>query len=417
MSAGIREFTKRKKAGVAQMLFCVVGLSFRTAPVEVREKLSFSDETLYDAYRLLLAKEEVQECVIVSTCNRVEIYALLSECRGNILKDFIRDFHKYRDSLDAVLYSKSGSDAVKHICMVASGLDSMVLGESQIFGQVKDAFARAVSAGAVSHALEHLFSQVFSVVKKVRARTKIGEKNLSVSYAAVKLAQSIFTTFTDKKVMILGAGEMGELTVRNLISAGVSNVVVANRTFQKAVEVSERFNGTPIMLHEIWEYIPKIDILISAINAPEFLIKSSQVSNALVSRNGSPVFLVDISVPRSIDPEISRLQDVHLYNIDDLRAVVDSNAELRRREAEKGINLIENKVSELVECMKSYDILPTLVSIRSKAEEIRKDGLLEIDIPVQQREVIDLLTKSMINKILKHSELKLREYSSNLKHG
>ena len=148
------------------MLFCVVGLSFRTAPVEVREKLSFGDETIDDAYRLLLAKEEVSECVIVSTCNRVEIYALLSERRGNILKDFIRDFHKYKDSLDTVLYSKSGSDAVKHLCMVASGLDSMVIGESQIFGQVKDAFSRAVSAGAVSHALEHLFSQIFFQVQQ-----------------------------------------------------------------------------------------------------------------------------------------------------------------------------------------------------------------------------------------------------------
>ena len=205
------------------------------------------------------------------------------------------------------------------------------------FGQVKEAYLRAVKNKAVSHALDHLFSQVFSVVKKVRSKTRIGEKNLSVSYAAVKLAQSIFDTFTDKRVMILGAGEMGELTVRNLISAGVSGVVVANRTFQKAVEVSERFNGTPIMPHEIWEYFPGTDIIISSITAPGFLIKSSEISSYLNLRKGRPVFLVDISVPRSIDPEVSKLQNVHLYNIDDLRAVVDSNAELRRREAEKGV--------------------------------------------------------------------------------
>ncbi|NLP02940.1 MAG: glutamyl-tRNA reductase [Fibrobacter sp.] len=397
------------------MLFCVVGLSFRTAPVEVREKLSFGDDVIDDAYRLLLAKEEVQECVIISTCNRVELYAMLKECRGNILKDFFRDFHKYSGSLDDVLYSRSGSEAVRHLCVVASGLDSMVIGEAQIFGQVKEAYLRAVKNKAVSHALDHLFSQVFSVVKKVRSKTRIGEKNLSVSYAAVKLAQSIFDTFTDKRVMILGAGEMGELTVRNLISAGVSGVVVANRTFQKAVEVSERFNGTPIMLHEIWEYFPGTDIIISSITAPGFLIKSSEISSYLNLRKGRPVFLVDISVPRSIDPEVSKLQNVHLYNIDDLRAVVDSNAELRRREAEKGVSIIEKKVCELVECMKSYDILPTLVSIRSKAEEIRRDGLQNLEIPDQQRQVVDLLTKSMVNKILQHSEIVLREYSSNLK--
>jgi len=293
----------------------------------------------------------------------------------------------------------------------------MVIGEAQIFGQVKEAYLRAVKNKAVSHALDHLFSQVFSVVKKVRSKTKIGEKNISVSYAAVKLAQSIFDTFTDKRVMILGAGEMGELTVRNLISAGVSGVVVANRTFQKAVEVSERFNGTPIMLHEIWEYFPGTDIIISSITAPGFLIKSSEISSYLNLRKGRPVFLVDISVPRSIDPEVSKLQNVHLYNIDDLRAVVDSNAELRRREAEKGVSIIEKKVCELVECMKSYDILPTLVSIRSKAEEIRRDGLQNLEIPDQQRQMVDLLTKSMINKILQHSEIVLREYSSNLKRG
>ena len=401
------------------MIFCVAGASFKTASVEIREKLSFSDEELIDAYRLLLAKEEVEECLILSTCNRVEIYAMLNKPRVTILKDFMRDFHKYGDIQDDALYCKSGTDAVKHLCMVTAGLDSMVVGEPQIFGQVKESYSKAQAYDAVHHASEHLFSQVFSIVKKIRSRTRIGEKNLSVSYTAVKLAQSIFTRFDDKRVMILGAGEMGELTVRNLISAGVREVVVANRTFQKAVELSEKFNGIPIMLHELQEYIPKIDILISSISTPDFIIGTDDVSRVLPARGERPLFLVDISVPRSIDPQVITIQNVHLYNIDDLRAVVDTNTQLRQKEAEKAVAIIEMKIPSLIDYMKSYDILPTLVSIRTKAEEIRKDGIAQAfngeTITLQEREAFDSVTKSIVNKILHHSEVKLREYSSNLK--
>ena len=209
---------------------------------------------------------------------------------------------------------------------------------------------------------------------------------------------------------------MGELTVRNLISAGIVDVVVANRTFQRAVELSERFKGTPIMLHELGEYLPSVDILISSIASPDFLIRSSELLSVMAQRDNRPIFLVDISVPRSIEPTCGSLENVHLYNIDDLRAVVDSNAEERRREAQKGELLIEERLPDLLDHLKSYDLLPTLVSIRSKAEEIRKDGIAHIvdsqSISSQEKATIDALTKTIVNKVLHHSELKLREYTS-----
>jgi glutamyl-tRNA reductase len=398
------------------MVFCITGVSFKTAPIEIREVLSFHKDEIAKVYQLLLAKEEVQEAVILSTCNRVEIYAIIKDGYTNLLKDFIRDYHKYSKGLDAMVYQKTGADAVRHLCIVASGLDSMALGESQIFGQVKDAYAEAVSHSAVKHAFDYLFTQVFSIVKKVRTKTRIGERNVSISYAVVKLASDIYNEIDNRKVMILGAGEMGELTVRNLIDAGIKDVIVANRTFQRAVALADRFNGTPIMIHEIAEYITGVDIIVSSISVSEYLITPDLFEHIKDGKKSDPVFIVDISVPRSVDPQIDQIQNVFLYNIDDLRAVTESNSESRRKEAQKGIEIIECKVNGIVEYLRSCDIIPTILSIRTKAEEIRKDGILkiidEIKITEAEKEAIDLMTKSIVNKIMYHSEVKLREYSS-----
>jgi glutamyl-tRNA reductase len=397
------------------MIFCITGVSFKTAPIEIREVLSFHKDMMEKVYLLLLAKEEVQEAVILSTCNRVEIYAIVEDGYTNLLKDFIRDYHKYSMELEGI-YQKTGADAVRHLCVVASGLDSMVLGEPQIFGQVKDAYAEARKCGAVKHAFDYLFTQVFSIVKKVRTKTRIGERNVSVSYAVVKLASDIYKQIDNRRVMILGAGEMGELTVRNLLDAGVKDVVVANRTFQRAVALAERFNGTPIMIHEIAEYIAGVDIIISSIAVSEYLITREHLQHIKDGKRSEPVFVVDISVPRSVDPQIAQIENVHLYNIDDLRAVVDSNSETRRKEAEKGLEIIESKVKGIVEYLRSCDIVPTIISIRTKAEEIRKDSILktadELQFTDAEKATIDSMTKSIVNKIMYHSEVKLREYSS-----
>jgi glutamyl-tRNA reductase len=218
--------------------------------------------------------------------------------------------------------------------------------------------------------------------------------------------------------MILGAGEMGELTVRNLLDSGVTGVIVANRTFQRAVALAEKFNGTPIMIHEIMEYVNKVDIIISSINSTDYIITKNKMIEMLGIDQLRTLFIVDISVPRSIDPEIGKLENIHLCNVDDLQKVINSNSEARKREAEKGFEIIESRVSNIIDHLRSCDIIPTLISIRTKAEEIRKDGILravdELKISDIEKELIDNVTKTMVNKILYHSEVKLREYSNTI---
>lgn len=397
------------------MQLCITGISYKTAAVEIREKLSFEKKDLDEAYRLLLAHEGISECVILSTCNRVEIYAMLEEASIESFKSFIRIYHNYNGDLKNKVYCKKGTEALRHICIVASGLDSMVLGESQVFGQFKDAYAQALKRGAAKYTLAHLFSQVFAIVKRVRSKTAIGEKNVSVSYAAVKLAQKVFPDIRGKKVMILGAGEMGKLTVRNLVDAGISEVIVANRTFQKAVEIAQKFGGTAIMLHEIIEYLQKVDILISSISVSSFVLTEKMIRETYQFGKRGALFLVDIAVPRSIDPRISSLENTYLYNIDDLKSVVQINSSARKREAQIAISIIEKKIPSLQSYMNMADLIPTLVSIRCKAEEIRKSSMEQIinklSISGKQRIVIEDMTKEIVKKILNHSEIKFKEYS------
>lgn len=400
------------------MVFCITGVSFKTAPIEIREALTFRKDQIAKVYQLLLAISEIQEVVILSTCNRVEIYAIQMDGHSDLLKDFISKYHKNSNEFGEIMYQKFGADAVRHLCAVASGLDSMVLGEPQIFGQVKDAYAQACNNLAVKHTFDYLFPQVFSIVKKVRTKTHVGEKNVSVSYAVVKLASDLYNRINNRGVMVLGAGEMSELTVRNLIDAGVRDVVVANRTFQKAVALAERFSGIPIMIHEIPEYIARTDIIISSISVNDYLITKKHLQFLMNGKRNDPLLIVDISVPRSIDPQIAQIENVHLYNIDDLRAVIDSNSETRKSEAAKGACIIESRVNGIVEYLQSCDIIPTIISIRTKAEEIRKDGILkiidELKFSEYEKCTIDAMTKTIVNKIMNHSEALLREYSSTI---
>jgi len=403
------------------MYFAVMGINYKTAPVDVRERFAFPESDISHALSLLKAKEEIMECIIISTCNRVEIYSLMKELKTNVLKDFLRDYHKFSGDLDKYLYFKKDEEAVTHLCKLSAGLDSMVIGEPQIFGQVKEAYKMALDCKTAGVIFKNIFSQAFSVVKKVRSKTGIGRSNVSVSHAAVTLANNIFTDMGGKSVLILGAGEMGELTVRALINNGVTDVLVATRTFQKAVKLAEEFHGTPIMMYEIFEYIPKVDILISSIGAPNYVLTYDNMKEIKNLRKNKPIFLIDIAVPRSIDPSISDIEGIHLYNIDDLKAVVESSTELRKKEAEKAERIINSKVKEIMEKFNSQDVMPTFLYIRSKAEEIRKQGLDEtidkLHISDEDKAVIESLTESIVNKILHHTMIKLREYSNNIKNN
>lgn len=398
------------------MLFCVVGLSFKTSSIEIREKLTFNDKDIPNALELLSSKEEISECLILSTCNRIELYALMKEPRPAILREFLRDFHKYAGKIESVLYTKTGLDAIVHICNVASGLDSLVFGEPQILGQVKDAFNVAVQNKTIHYGLEYLFSQVFSIAKKVRTKTHIGEKNTSISYTFIQLAKAYFSDLANKSVLIMGAGDMGELTIRNLLSQNVKSIIIANRTFQKAVELANNYGGVAIMLHEIFEYIDKVDIIINSIPSPQYILTQDKINEIIQKYENKALFIVDLSVPRSIDPEISQIEKVKLYNIDDLKQLIEMNLEDRQKEADRAFEIINTKAQKIHNYIDSIDIIPVLRAIRSKAEEIRIEGinstLKQSDFNEMHKERIDCLTRSIVNQILNHSEIKLREYST-----
>jgi len=405
------------------MNIVVLGINHKTAPIEVREKYSFKEEELPEALQTLKNIEEVLECVILSTCNRVELYALtLTEDIEGLL-DFLsgraRSEGQSPDQLRTLLYSHLNEKALEHICRVSSGLDSMVVGESQIFGQIKDAYNSALRAGTAGSIFRSLFPQVFSLVKKINSVTNVGRNNVSVSYAAVSLARKTIENLQGKSVMILGAGEMGELTVRNLVGQGVKGVYVSNRTFDKAVKVAETLSGVPIMLYELMEYIPKVDIVISSISAENYVVNLEEALKFQPQRNGKPLIIIDISVPRSIDPRISGLEDIYLYNIDDLKSVVESSLSLRTEEAQKANKLIADKIQKILRQLKADDIEPTIVFLSKAAEDIRRQEcnmlMSSLDISEAEKSKIESFSRSLVSQIVHQSIVKMREYVNIMK--
>jgi glutamyl-tRNA reductase len=396
------------------MRFIVVGLNHKTAPVDVRERLSFRGEVLQENLRKLVDSYGAGQAAFLSTCNRAELYALMQGSDLTGVKAFFKSHQGLEKDIEQHLYAYTDGDAIRHVCSVASGLDSMVLGEPQIFGQVKDALQFAAACGAAGKELEHLFGRVFGVVKKVRTKTKIGEFPLSVSYAAVKKAQEFFPYLEKTTAMIIGAGEMSELTHRNLITSGVKNIFITNRTFQKAVDLSDRFGGTPIMLHEIAEYLPDTDIIISSIAAQEYAITRGSIAAARKKQSARPLFIIDISVPRSVDPAVAGLENVHLYNIDDLQAIASSNAEVRRQEAEKAAAIIEEKLPELLNFLSVRNWQPVIMALKAEAESIRQKAVAEMEGSVvmsgEQKKLIDVATKSIVEQIVRQSEQRIQEF-------
>lgn len=401
------------------MNFIVVGLNHKTAPVDVREQLSLRGDTLQAELRKLVTSRNGLQAVFLSTCNRVEIYALMPTVDLTALKVFFKDHHGTKSDIEEHLYSFSGVDAIRHVCSVASGLDSMVLGEPQIFGQIKDAVQVALACGAAGKEIEHLFGRVFGVVKKVRTKTKIGEFPLSVSYAAVKKAQGLFPSLGNTTAMIIGAGEMSELTLRNLVTAGIKSILITNRTFQKAVELSEKFGGTPIMIHEIAAYLPDTDIIISSINTQDYILSNETIAALRKNRPATPLFIIDISVPRSIDPMVAKYENVYLYNIDDLQAIASSNAEVRKREAEKASAIIEEKLPDIHNFLHERNFQPVILALQAEAEKSRQQAVEEIEgslaMSIEQKKVLDTITKALVGRIVRQSELKIQEFVGNIR--
>lgn len=401
------------------MHLTLVGLSHKTAPVEIREKLTFPPHRQEEALALLTSSEHVAEAVILSTCNRTEIYAVTapdSDGSGAII-DFMCVYHGLdRHELVRYLYMLDGEAVVRHLFRVVASLDSMVVGEAQILGQVKEGYEYAFSNGACSRVFNRLFRQSFEVGKRVRSETEIGENAVSISYAAVELAKKVFDQLEGRTILVLGAGKMSELTAKHLVSNGVGSVLVANRTFERAAELAEKFSGEAIRYEDLFERMAEADIVISSTAATHHVITKDRVAQAMKHRKGEPLFLIDIAVPRDIEPEVNDLRDVFLYDIDDLNGVVESNLEERMREAQRAEVIIEEEIREFEEWAESMEVVPTVAAIRAKAEQVRQAELEKAmrrlgGLSEKELRTIDALTSAIVNKMLHEPTDRLKQVS------
>jgi len=390
------------------MHLTLVGLSHKTAPVEIREKLTFPANRQDEALTLLTSSPAVSEAVIVSTCNRTEIYAVThAETDGpSAVIDFAADYHGLdRDELSRYLYVREGESVIKHLFRVVASLDSMVLGEAQILGQVKEAYDHSFNNGASGRVFNKLFRQSFEVGKRVRTETEIGENAVSISYAAVELAKKVFDSLDGRTILVLGAGKMSELTAKNLVCNGVGRVLVANRTFERAVELAEKFEGEAIPYDQLFEYMADADIVISSTAATGYVVTKEQIASARKSRRGRPLFLIDIALPRDIEPAVNDLPDVYLYNIDDLNGVVSANLEERMREAELAEVIVTEEMASFERWLESMEVVPTVAAIRAKAEQVRQAELEKAikrlgGLSEKELQTVEMLTASIVNKML-----------------
>jgi glutamyl-tRNA reductase len=395
----------------------LVGVNHKTTPVEIREKLAFSQAKLEASLEELVSSPEIIENIILSTCNRVEIYARVENTdRGiQLLQDFICDYHGIsRGNLDQYFYSFCDNQAVEHLFRVSSSLDSMVLGEAQILGQVKDAYSTARSSSSTGMVLNQLFEKAFNVAKKVREETGISERGVSISSAAVELAKKIFEDLENHSVMLVGTGEMAELAAKHLISYGVKTVYVASRTYERAAALAQTLNGCALDFKSFKEEMHKADIIITSTAAPTFIIQKEMMEKAIQRRKNKPIFLIDIAVPRDIAPEVNELENVYLYDIDDLQNVVNANMEERQKEAENAMDIIKHEVTKFNNWFSTLDAVPTIVEMRNQAEDMRKieveKNLKNMDhLSSDDKDSIHLLTQSIVNKILHNPTINLKK--------
>ena len=362
------------------MSIIIVGLNHKSAPVEVREKLAFNPNSINAALSLFSQKYQDQnaEIVILSTCNRVELY--ISSQDGAIKVEdvfsFLADFHKIESTaFSPYMYHYKDDRAVNHLFFVTSSLDSMVLGESQILSQVKEAYTTAAMEEATGKVLNQLFQQALNAAKIVHTRTSIGKRKVSISSVAVEFAEKIFQDFTGKIVLVVGAGEMCELLLKHLYEEGARTFIVANRTYERAEELANEYHGQAIKYELLGEYLEKADIVISSTSAPHYVIHADQVKEAIKHRRGNPMFLIDIAVPRDIEPEVANIDNVYLYNIDDLQSMVSQNIDERNKEVEKCRVLIEEEVEHFMARLEEMKIEPAITHLRNHFHTIGKEEL------------------------------------------
>ena len=399
------------------MHIVVVGLSHKTAPVEIREKLAIPESRMGEALGRLCSYQGVREGVLLSTCNRVEVYAVVDEIESGYgrIQDFLADAHLSLSSeqLTPHLYWHEGDRALGHLFRVASSLDSMIIGESQILGQIKEAFEVALTNKSTGIILNKVMKKAISVAKRVRTETKISEMAVSVSYAAVELAKKIFSDLTEKTVLLVGAGEMSKLAARHFIASGVRHVRVTTRSPQHAVELANRFGGTAVPFEEFREDMATADIVLVSTGAAHYLVSEDDVQHSVKQRMNRPMFLIDISVPRNIDPAVRHVDNAFLFDIDDLKTRVERNRGDRLNEAEKAERMVVDEVGVVRQWLQSLEVTPTIVALRARIDEIKKT---EIDktlgrlahLSSTERELVEAMASSIVNKLIHNTMVTLK---------
>lgn len=380
------------------MTIFALGINHRTAPLDIREKVAFAPEQMMEALQGLADAAALKEVAILSTCNRTEIYAE-GEQADQVLHWLAQQRRISLEQLQSCHYLLTDSDAVRHIMKVACGLDSMVLGEPQILGQLKSCYAVAREAGKVSTVLNQLFQQAFSIAKRVRTETAIGQSPVSVAYAAVSLSQQIFSDLRDVRALLIGAGETIELVARHLQEKGVREITVANRTLSRAQDLAEQFSAQGILLSEIPDYLHRADMVISSTASQLPILGKGAVESALKLRKHKPIFMVDIAVPRDIEPEVAKLQDVYLYTVDDLQAVIDENIRSRQSAAGEAEDIVEQGVAGWQSQLRALNVVDTIRAFRGSAEEARDHELEKALASLRAGQAPELVLKSLARNL------------------
>jgi glutamyl-tRNA reductase len=391
------------------MNIVLIGLSHKTAPVEMRERLAFSDAHISSALSGLIDQNVLDEGLIVSTCNRVELVASAptDPQKGlDRLTSFLCDFHKLDlGTINGHLYRHTNTEAIKHIFRVASSLDSMVLGESQILGQVKEAYQSAINAGTVGRVLSQLMHRAISVAKRVRTETGISQNPVSISSVAVELGRKIFGELSGHTVLLVGAGEMAELAARKLMEDGTGKLIVTNRSAERAEQIAREFAGSTVKFEAFYDVLPSTDIVICSTGAPDYVIRPAETKQALRSRRKGPVLFIDISVPRNIDPAVAQLENSFLFDIDDLESVVEANLRERQHEAHAAEAIIESEVLQFLNTLRSLDIGPSILEVKELIAQLalgefkrnrKRMGNLNAE---QEAAIQEILIPALVNKL------------------
>jgi len=396
------------------MSLIALGINHRTAPVELREQVAITSDRIADALHDLVSVPAVNEAAILSTCNRTELYCGLQDSHTDALTDWLARFHRLKpEAIRPHIYSFPNDDAVRHLLRVAGGLDSMILGEPQILGQMKEAWQTATDAGTLDITLGRLFQHTFSVAKQIRTDTAIGESPVSIAFAAVSLARQIFSDFRQRTALLIGAGETIELTARHLHDQHLGRLTVANRTLENAHNLAATFNGYGIGLDEIPAHLAEADIVISATSSSTAILDKAMVKAALKGRKHRPVFMVDIAVPRDIDPAVAELEDIYLYTVDDLQEVIQENLKSRQQAAHQAEDIIDVQVDRFMAWLRGQDAVTSIRNYRLLAEQQRDEALDKARQMLcngkDPQQALEFLARTLTNKLAHGPSVRIRK--------